>query len=150
DNVAKAVTDGDLVASAVLSGNRNFEGRINPLVKANYLASPPLVVAYALAGTTDIDLLQEPLGKGSDGNDVFLKDIWPSSAEVDETIEHCITPEMFHSQYAEVLTSNTKWNELPVTEGDLYEWNSSSTYIQEPPFLVGLEREPGAIRPIRN
>jgi aconitate hydratase len=149
DDVAKAVTDSDLVAAAVLSGNRNFEGRINPLVKANYLASPPLVVAYALAGTTDIDLVAEPLGKGSDGKDVFLKDIWPSPAEVEETIARSVTPEMFQSRYAGVLTSNEKWNELPTHGGDLYDWNPKSTYIQEPPFLVGLERTPGRIEPIR-
>ncbi|MEX0977455.1 MAG: aconitate hydratase AcnA, partial [Pirellulales bacterium] len=148
ENVAKAVAEGDLVAAAVLSGNRNFEGRINPLVKANYLASPPLVVAYALAGTTDIDLVNEPLGKGSDGQDVYLRDIWPSNEEVQKTIDECITPEMFRSRYADVLTSNEKWNELPVTGGDLYEWNPDSTYIQEPPFLIGLAREPESVKPI--
>jgi aconitate hydratase len=148
DAVAKAVTDGDLVASAVLSGNRNFEGRINPLVKANYLASPPLVVAYALAGTTDIDLVSEPIGKGSDGKNVFLKDIWPTAAEVQSTIDSCVLPEMFQSRYNNVMTSNEKWNELPTSEGDLYDWDADSTYIQEPPFLIGLEREPGEIQPI--
>ncbi len=146
--VAKAVTDGDLVASAVLSGNRNFEGRINPLVKANYLASPPLVVAYALAGTTDIDLVKEPIGQGSDGKDVFLKDIWPSSEEVQATIEKCVRPEMFQARYTDVMTSNKKWNQLPTSEGDLYDWDADSTYIQEPPFLVDLPREPGQIQPI--
>ncbi|MEX0678292.1 MAG: aconitate hydratase AcnA [Pirellulales bacterium] len=148
DSVAKAVTEGNLVAAAVLSGNRNFEGRINPLVKANYLASPPLVVAYALAGTTDIDLLNEPLGKGKDGKDVYLKDIWPSREEVEKTIQRCISPEMFQSRYADVLTSNEKWNELPSRGGDLYDWNPKSTYIQEPPFLIGLAREPGKIEPL--
>ncbi|MEX2114203.1 MAG: aconitate hydratase AcnA, partial [Pirellulales bacterium] len=146
--VAKAVTDADLVASAVLSGNRNFEGRVNPLVKANYLASPPLVVAYALAGTTDIDLLTEPLGKGKDGQDVYLKDIWPSPAEVQKTIDECISPEMFTRQYANVFTSNEKWNKLPTSTGDLYEWSGQSTYIQEPPFLVGLKREVEKIAPL--
>lgn len=148
DNVAKAVTDGDLVASAVLSGNRNFEGRINPLVKANYLASPPLVVAYALAGTTDIDMISEPLGRGKDGKDVYLKDIWPSAEEVQRTIDACVLPEMFQSRYANVMTSNEKWNKLPTSEGDLYEWDAKSTYIQEPPFLVGLSQKPGRIEPL--
>jgi aconitate hydratase len=148
DAVAKAVTDGDLVASAVLSGNRNFEGRINPLVRANYLASPPLVVAYALAGTTDIDMIAEPLGRGSDGKDVYLKDIWPSAEEVQRTIDACVLPEMFQSRYADVMTSNDKWNKLPTSEGDLYDWDAHSTYIQEPPFLVGLSTTPGRIQPL--
>jgi len=147
--VAKAVTDGDLVAAAVLSGNRNFEGRINPLVKANYLASPPLVVAYALAGTTDIDLVNEPLGTGKDGQPVYLKQIWPSADEVNRTMDACVLPEMFQTRYADVMTSNTKWNQLPTSEGDLYQWDAASTYIQEPPFLVNLAREPGAIATIR-
>jgi aconitate hydratase len=146
--VAQAVTAGDLVAAAVLSGNRNFEGRINPLVKANYLASPPLVVAYALAGTTDIDLAAEPLGKGRDGKDVYLKDIWPSAEEVEQTINACVLPEMFRSRYADVMTSNEKWNALPTSGGDLYDWSAESTYIQEPPFLLDLPREPGKIEPI--
>jgi aconitate hydratase len=148
DEVAKAVTEGDLVAAAVLSGNRNFEGRINPLVKANYLASPPLVVAYALAGTTDIDLVAEPLGKSSDGQDVYLKDIWPTDEEVQQTIDRCVLPEMFQARYADVMTSNEKWNELPTSGGDLYDWSPDSTYIQEPPFLVDLAPEPGRIEPI--
>src|SRR5204863_3933390 len=116
------------VAAAVLSGNRNFEGRINPLVKANYLASPPLVVAYALAGTTDIDLINEPLGKGMDSKDVYLKDIWPTAAEVESTIAACVLPEMFRSRYTDVMTSNEKWNQLPTSEGDLYNWDPKSTY----------------------
>jgi aconitate hydratase len=150
DAVAKAVTEGDLVAAAVLSGNRNFEGRINPLVKANYLASPPLVVAYALAGTTDIDLTTEPLGKGSDGKDVYLKEIWPTAEEVNRAIEQCVLPEMFQSRYADVMTSNEKWNQLPTSEGDLYRWDAASTYIQEPPFLIDLPRQAGKIQPLRS
>ncbi len=146
--VAKAVTEGDLVASAVLSGNRNFEGRVNPLVKANYLASPPLVVAYALAGTTDIDLASEPLGKSSDGHDVYLKDIWPAPEEVQKAISECISPEMFEHQYSNVFTSNEKWNALPTSTGDLYDWSPESTYIQEPPFLVGLKRGTDPIAPL--
>jgi aconitate hydratase len=148
--VAKAVTEADLVASAVLSGNRNFEGRVNPLVKANYLASPPLVVAYALAGTTDIDLLREPLGRDKDGKDVFLKDIWPTQEEVAKTVEESVLPDMFRSRYSNVLNANETWNALPTSEGDLYDWNPSSTYIQEPPFLVDLAREAGKVQPVEN
>jgi aconitate hydratase len=146
--VAKAVTSGSLVVSAVLSGNRNFEGRIHPLVKANYLASPPLVVAYALAGTTDIDLINEPLGTGKDGKPVFLKDIWPSREEVTKAVNETVLPDMFRSRYANVFDANERWNEIPVSGGDLYDWDEASTYIQEPPFLVDLPRQPEAIRPI--
>ena len=146
--VAKAVTGGSLVVSAVLSGNRNFEGRIHPLVKANYLASPPLVVAYALAGTTDIDLVNEPLGTGKDGKPVFLKDIWPSREEVTKAVNETVLPDMFRSRYANVFDANERWNEIPVSGGDLYDWDEASTYIQEPPFLVDLPRQPQAIRPI--
>ncbi len=149
ENVAKAVTEGDLVAAAVLSGNRNFEGRINPLVKANYLASPPLVVAYALAGTTDIDLLTEPLGRDSAGHDVFLKDIWPTAEEVKKTMDECVLASMFQSRYANVMTSNEKWNRLPTSEGDLYDWKANSTYIQEPPFLIDLPKESGTVQPVK-
>jgi aconitate hydratase len=147
--VAAAITQGDLVASAVLSGNRNFEGRINPLVKANYLASPPLVVAYALAGTTDIDLLKDPLGHGQDGSPVFLKDLWPSQAEIDATIERVVQPEMFRARYTDVFQSNPQWNQIKTTEGAIFAWDENSTYIQEPPFLVGLTPEPSPIQPIR-
>jgi aconitate hydratase len=146
--VAHAVTEGDLVAAAVLSGNRNFEGRINPLVKANYLASPPLVVAYALAGTTDIDLTTEPLGHGKDGP-VYLKDIWPSREEVQQVMKQCVLPQMFSSRYAQALDSNPMWNQIRVAEGDLYQWDEQSTYIQEPPFLAELTVEVPPIRPIR-
>ncbi|HWB11728.1 MAG TPA: aconitate hydratase AcnA [Pirellulales bacterium] len=146
--VAKAVTSGSLVVSAVLSGNRNFEGRIHPLVKANYLASPPLVVAYALAGTTDIDLVNEPLGTGKDGKPVFLKDIWPSRDEVAKAVNETVLPEMFRSRYANVFDANDRWNKIPVSGGDLYDWDEASTYIQEPPFLVDLPRQPEPIRPI--
>jgi aconitate hydratase len=147
--VAAAVTEGELVASAVLSGNRNFEGRVNPLVKANYLASPPLVVAYALAGTTDIDLTSEPLGNGSDGQPVYLRDIWPSQGEIQAAMAEAVQPEMFRQQYSDVFRSNPQWNEIPVTAGDLYQWDAESTYIQEPPFLMDLAAEPGPIQRIR-
>ncbi len=149
DPVEKAVKDADLVAAAVLSGNRNFEGRVNPSVKANYLASPPLVVAYALAGTTDIDLVTEPLGKGKDGRDVFLKDIWPSADEVAKTVATAVKPTMFQSRYRGVWDSNPKWNKIATSEGNLFDWKPESTYIQEPPFLLDLEPEPGPIEPIR-
>ncbi|MDA1053410.1 MAG: aconitate hydratase AcnA [Planctomycetota bacterium] len=149
DAVAKAVTDGDLVASAVLSGNRNFEGRVNPLVKANYLASPPLVVAYALAGTTDIDLTTEPLGQASDGSEVFLKDIWPTNAEIEQAIEQAVQPEMFTNRYSAAFESNETWNKIATSEGDLYAWDEASTYIQEPPFLAELTAEVGETAPIR-
>ena len=149
DPVAKAVTEGDLVASAVLSGNRNFEGRVNPLVKANYLASPPLVVAYALAGTTDIDLAKEPVGTGSDGQPVYLKDIWPSHDEVLSVMNSSVLPEMFRTQYDDVWDKNPKWNAIKTSEGNLYAWDEESTYIQEPPFLVDLPREPQPIKPVK-
>jgi aconitate hydratase A / 2-methylisocitrate dehydratase len=149
DPVAKAVTENDLVAAAVLSGNRNFEGRVNSLVKANYLASPPLVVAYALAGTTDIDLIREPLGKGVDGKDVYLKDIWPTNEQVARIVADTVKPAMFHSRYGSVWDSNPKWNAIKTSEGDLYEWDEKSTYIQEPPFLIDLPPQPGPIQPIR-
>jgi aconitate hydratase len=144
DHVAAAVTEGDLVAAAVLSGNRNFEGRVNPLVKANWLASPPLVVAYALAGTTDIDLATEPLGIGTDGAPVFLKDIWPTAEEVRTTVEASVVPGQFQKRYDNVWESNPRWNAVPTSTGELYDWDEASTYIQEPPFLAELSREPEA------
>ena len=133
--VAEAIESGDLVASAVLSGNRNFEGRVNPLTRANYLASPPLVVAYALAGTTDIDLVTEPLGKDAKGNDVFLKEIWPSAEEILQTIQTSIDPEMFTRQYSEAVEGNELWNAIDAAEGAIYPWSEESTYIHHPPFL---------------
>jgi aconitate hydratase len=139
--VAKAVADGQLVASAVLSGNRNFEGRVSPHVKANYLASPPLVVAYALAGTTDIDLGSEPLGTGNDGKPVTLAELWPSPREITD-LEASIDAEMFASTYANVFDGNPTWNAIPVSGGDLFEFRPDSTYIQEPPFFQGLTLEP--------
>jgi aconitate hydratase len=138
----------DLVVSAVLSGNRNFEGRVHAQVKANYLASPPLVVAFALAGTTAIDLSTEPIGKGKDGAPVFLKDIWPTQAEVTDAVTKAVTPEMFKKQYANVFEGSAEWQKIAVSSGDLYPFDDKSTYIQEPPFFVGLEREAGSIKPI--
>ena len=145
--VSDAITTGELVASSVLSGNRNFEGRVNPMTKANYLASPPLVVAYAIAGTTDIDLVTEPIGQGTDG-DVMLKDIWPTQEEVQEILAANVLPEMFRNQYSNCFDSNEMWNKIETGEGALYQWQDSSTYIQEPPFLAGLTKEVTAITPL--
>ena len=139
--VAKAVNEHQLVAAAVLSGNRNFEGRVHPQVRANYLASPPLVVAYALAGTVDIDFESEPLGKDRTGNPVYLRDIWPSQAEVGQAMDRAVRPEMFRESYANVWDGNPTWNAIPVAGGALYEWRPDSTYIQEPPFFTGLSPE---------
>ena len=147
--VAEAVDQGNLVAAAVLSGNRNFEGRINKDVKANYLASPPLVVAYALAGTVDIDLATEPLGTGSDGKPVYLKDLWPSREEVGRVVADAIGAEMFRARYKNVFEANPTWNALPVTPSELFPWDADSTYVQEPPFLIDLAAEPSPIQPLR-
>ncbi len=147
--VAHAITAGELVAAAVLSGNRNFEGRINPLTKANYLASPPLVVAFALAGTTDIDLTTEPVGKNPDGEAVFLKDIWPTHDEIIDLLRDSVQPEMFRKEYANAFDSNLVWNNIQVGESDIYQWEPASTYIQEPPFLVGLTPDIGPVQPIQ-
>ncbi|MFS8572478.1 MAG: aconitate hydratase AcnA [Clostridia bacterium] len=149
EEVARRVDEGDLVVAAVLSGNRNFEGRINPLVKANFLASPPLVVAYALAGTVDIDFETEPLGYDPQGEPVYLRDIWPSQEEIRETIERSLDASLFEQQYAEIFQGDERWERLPVPEGDLYEWDPKSTYIQEPPFFKGMPKEPGSIQEIR-
>ncbi|WDL98276.1 aconitate hydratase AcnA [Alicyclobacillus sp. ALC3] len=138
DEVGQPIADSDLLVSAVLSGNRNFEGRIHSLVKANYLASPPLVIAYALAGTVDIDLTTEPLGTDKNGQPVYLKDLWPTSLEIQETISSVINPEMFRKEYEHVFSSNERWNAIETPEGQLYEWDLASTYIQEPPFFVSL------------
>jgi aconitate hydratase len=147
--VARAITENQLVAVAVLSGNRNFEGRIHPLVKANYLASPPLVVAYALAGTVDTDLTREPLGQDSGGRPVYLRDIWPSQEEVTEVMQRTLKPEMFASVYRNVWDGNAAWNAIPVSGGDLYEWRPDSTYIQEPPFFEDFSPGERGIKPIR-
>ncbi|KXK24061.1 MAG: aconitate hydratase [Chloroflexi bacterium OLB15] len=147
--VADAVTEGNLIASAVLSGNRNFEGRINPLVKANYLASPPLVVAYALAGTVDIDLTTDPIGHDRDGQPVYLKEIWPTQEEVLSAIQQVITPELFHHQYGNVFDGNPSWNAIEGTSGDVFSWDNTSTYIQEPPFFLDFDVNVPGITPIR-
>jgi aconitate hydratase len=142
ESISAAVEEGDLVVCSVLSGNRNFEARIHPEVKANYLASPPLVVAYALAGRMDLDLESEPIGQDADGNDVFLRDLWPTSEEVEQAVAAALDGSMFRKQYADVFTGDDRWRALPVPEGDLYAWDESSTYIQRPPFFDGMPREP--------
>ncbi|MDB5304398.1 MAG: acn [Phycisphaerales bacterium] len=147
--IASAVEKSDLVVSAVLSGNRNFEGRINPHVKANYLASPPLVVAFAIAGTVDVNLMDEPLAKNNKGESVYLRDIWPTQAEVSATMAKAISPDMFRKQYGNVAEGNPEWNRIPVKGGELFEFEESSTYIQEPPFFADLSAEPKPIRPIK-
>ncbi len=146
--VADAVIEGNLVASAVLSGNRNFEGRINPLVKANYLASPPLVVAYALAGTVDIDLTNDPIGHDRDGEPVYLKEIWPTQEEVLSTMQKVITPELFQRQYGNVFDGNPSWNAIEGTSGDVFSWDNTSTYIQEPPFFLDFDVHVPGVTPI--
>lgn len=147
--VVQAIEEGDLVVAGVLSGNRNFEGRIHPYVKANFLASPPLVVAYALAGRVDIDLEKEPLGKDKDGNDVYLRDIWPTSEEISNYLESAIRPELFEKMYKDVLQSEA-WDEIDVTGGEIYEWKESSTYIQEPPFFTDMSLDVAPIEPIES
>ena len=148
DPVVAAIESGSLVASAVLSGNRNFEGRVSPHTKANYLASPPLVVAYALAGTVDIDLTKEPIGKGKDGKDVFLKDIWPTSAEVGALLAGASEPIVYEKGYHEIENANEQWNAIPVAGGSVYAWDDASTYIQEPPFFVDMTLDVTPIKPI--
>jgi aconitate hydratase len=148
--VAKAVTSADLIASAVISGNRNFEGRVHPLVKANYLASPPLVVAYALAGTVDIDLINEPLGTDQNNQPVYLKDLWPSQQEVSEAIEANVKAEMYKSKYADVFSGSDMWKEIKVKEGDLFEWSEESTYIHHPPYFQTLTLDTPSIQEIKD
>jgi aconitate hydratase len=150
ENVSKAINDNDLVAVSVLSGNRNFEGRVNPDVRANYLASPPLVVAYALAGSMLVDLAKDPLGTGSDGQPVYLKDIWPSSAEVQEFIDRTITSELFKTRYADVFTGDENWRKVTFEPGLTYEWPPGSTYVQNPPYFEGMTKDPKPVTDIVN
>ncbi len=140
--VSKAIEEGNLVVSAVLSGNRNFEGRVHPEVRANYLASPPLVVAYALAGRSDIDLTTEPLGKGSDGKDVMLKDIWPTRDQVNQVMAQSVDGAMFRKVYEDVFTGDPQWGKLEVPEGELFAWDERSTYVKHPPYFVDMAKEP--------
>ena len=146
--IVEAITTGKLEAAAVLSGNRNFEGRISPWVRANYLASPPLVVAYALAGHMDIDLFKEPLGKDQQGKDVFLQDIWPSPQEVRDAVRECLGAEMFAAQYAHVFEGDESWKKLVIPKGKLFAWDESSTYVRNPPYFVGMKRQPDPLQDI--
>ena len=146
--VSAGIAAGDLVVASVLSGNRNFEGRVHPEVKMNYLASPPLVVAYAIAGTTDIDLTTEPLGTGSDGQPVYLRDIWPSNKEIGDMIAATVGPEMFKQNYADVFKGDTRWNTIASPDGDLYVWDVSSTYIKNPPYFDGMTMQAGRIEDV--
>jgi aconitate hydratase A / 2-methylisocitrate dehydratase len=146
--VSEAVNEADLAVVSVLSGNRNFEGRINPDVKMNYLASPPLVVAYALAGSMKVDLFEDALGQDSDGNDVFLKDIWPSPAEVERVIGEAITSEMFSDDYSDVFAGDEQWKSLPTPEGDTFAWDQDSTYVRKPPYFEGMPHEPEPVTDI--
>ncbi|HEX4793895.1 MAG TPA: aconitate hydratase [Humisphaera sp.] len=148
DPIASAVEKSDLVVGAVLSGNRNFEGRINPHVKANYLASPPLVVAFALAGSVDVNIMDEPLAKGRQGKPVYLREIWPTRREVNDAVASAVQPEMFRKQYSNVAEGNPQWNAIPVRGGELFEWDEQSTYIQEPPFFTNLSADVKPIKPI--
>ncbi|HEY9390227.1 MAG TPA: aconitate hydratase AcnA, partial [Mycobacteriales bacterium] len=146
--VSEAVNEADLAAVSVLSGNRNFEGRINSDVKMNYLASPPLVVAYALAGTMDLDLTTEPLGTGSDGRPVFLSDIWPTSREIEEVVESAIASEMFTRDYSDVFAGDERWRALPTPSGSIFEWDPDSTYVRKAPYFDGMGAEPEPVRDI--
>lgn len=148
DEIEKTIAENDLLVTSVLSGNRNFEGRIHPLVKANYLASPPLVVTYALAGTVIVDFANEPIGKDKDGNDVFFKDIWPTTAEVNEVVKNTVTPELFRREYGTVFTANERWNEIKTSDEPLYTWDENSTYIANPPFFEGLKPDPDEVKPL--
>jgi aconitate hydratase len=146
--VSAAVNEADLAVTSVLSGNRNFEGRINPDVKMNYLASPPLVVAYALAGSMDVDLLTEPLGRDVNGNDVFLKDIWPTAAQIEDVIASSITAEMYSNDYADVFAGDERWHSLSTPEGDTFAWDAESTYVRRPPYFDGMPPEPEPVTDI--
>jgi aconitate hydratase len=147
-DLEKAIADNDLLVTSVLSGNRNFEGRIHPLVKANYLASPPLVVAYAIAGTVDVDLRNDSLGTDKDGNNVYFADIWPTAEEIEAVVGAVVTTEVFKKEYERVFDSNERWNEIQTSNEALYTWDTESTYIQNPPFFEGLSAEPGEVEPL--
>ncbi|MCB0322556.1 MAG: aconitate hydratase AcnA, partial [Bdellovibrionales bacterium] len=149
DAVESAIRENDLVVSAVLSGNRNFEGRVHPLTRTNYLASPPLVVAYALAGSTAIDITKEPLGVGKDGAPVYLRDVWPTAEEIRNCVKSFVHPEMFRQKYADVFTGSMEWREIETASSELYPWSPDSTYIQQPPFFEGLTKESGTVQPIQ-
>jgi aconitate hydratase len=149
DPVAAAVRDGDLVVASVLSGNRNFEGRVHPLTKINYLASPPLVVAYALAGSVNVDLVHEPLSYDPNGQPVYLRDVWPSQEEIRQAVQQALSPELFEAEYSDVFRGDENWNQIAVPEGDLYAWDPASTYVQEPPFFMDLGLEVPSVKPVQ-
>ena len=148
ENIADAISENNLTVASVLSGNRNFEGRVNPHVKANYLASPPLVVAYSLAGTVNIDLTKDPISKSASGNDIYLKDIWPSNKEIQEIVEKHVSPKMFSEQYSNALEGPSEWQHIQTSDGNLYDWNSRSTYVQQPPFFNMISNSEKEIEPI--
>ena len=148
ENIADAISENNLTVASVLSGNRNFEGRVNPHVKANYLASPPLVVAYSLAGTVNIDLTKDPISKSASGDDIYLKDIWPSNKEIQEIVEKHVSPKMFSEQYSNALEGPTEWQHIQTSDGNLYDWNSRSTYVQQPPFFNMISNSEKEIEPI--
>ena len=145
----EAIAKNDLVAASVLSGNRNFEARVHPNIRANFLMSPPLVVAFALAGTVDIDLSSEPLGKDKDGRDVYLKEIWPTLEEIRLAMTSALKPEVYRQLYSDFAEQNPKWNEITSSTGEVFDWDRKSTYIQEPPFFVGFGMEAGHINEIK-
>ncbi|MBU6234574.1 MAG: aconitate hydratase AcnA, partial [Alphaproteobacteria bacterium] len=149
DAIAAAVTEGDLNVVSVLSGNRNFEGRVNPHVKSNYLASPPLCVVYALAGSMLIDITKEAIGKDKNGKDVFLKDIWPTNKEVADTVAKALTPEMFKARYADVFKGTKEWQAITGAEGQTYTWEANSTYVANPPYFVNMPKKPGAVTDVK-
>ncbi len=146
--VSAAVNENDLAVVSVLSGNRNFEGRINPDVKMNYLASPPLVVAYALAGTMDIDLVNDPIGEGTDGRQVYLRDVWPTQDEIDDVVRESISPDMYTKGYADVFAGDDRWRDLPTPEGNIFEWDDESTYVRKPPFFDNMSADPEPVADI--
>tara|TARA_X000001036_G_scaffold124081_1_gene117620 strand:- start:93 stop:2726 length:2634 start_codon:yes stop_codon:yes gene_type:complete len=148
ENIADAISENNLTVASVLSGNRNFEGRVNPHVKANYLASPPLVVAYSLAGTVNIDLTKDPISKSASGDDIYLKDIWPSNKEIQEIVEKHVSPKMFSEQYSNALEGPSEWQHIQTSDGNLYDWNSRSTYVQQPPFFNMISNSEKEIEPI--
>jgi aconitate hydratase len=149
ENVSKAIHEGDMIAVSVLSGNRNFEGRVNPDVRANYLASPPLVVAYAIAGDMNIDIVNDPIGTSKDGSPVFLKDIWPTTAEIKETVQRTVTRESFRQRYADVFKGDEHWQKVEVDQAETYSWPPTSTYVQNPPYFQGMSKEKGTISDVR-
>ena len=146
--ISEAITANDLVACSVLSGNRNFEGRVNPDVRANYLASPPLVVAYAIAGSLFVDITKEPLGIGSDGRDVYLRDIWPTTQEIAEIVRKTVTRDLFERRYSDVFRGDEHWQKIDVSGGLTYDWDDRSTYVQNPPYFEGMTMEPKPVTDI--